>query len=237
LLFFVDNNGGLCRAGRFKQILEKKELVVGTSGGFPTFSYIGKDGKAHGSDIDLARNFASWLGMECKIQIMPFNRLINACLKGEIDMIVSCMSMTGERNTRLAYIGPYYISGQSVLTGKSLAIKFDPYWAKNPEIRLAVQRGTTSEKFAENETKADRKSKVDGIMTDYPTAFVLLIRNPMLHITSTNSLNEEPIGIGVRPTDPLLLNALENYRRIFDNNIRNNINQYFNNPDWIKDLS
>lgn len=235
--------------GDFKSILEKKELVVGTSGDFPPFTYIGNDGEARGIDIDLAKMFADWIDVKLRIKIIPFENLIQACLNNEIDLIISCMSITGKRNTALAFTNPYYISGQSLLTLTGAAAKFsnNPYWPKDPDLKLAVQSGTTSEQFSKRYkahiTKVKslqealillKQGRVDAVITDDFPARAWNIRNPEFYVHG-EQMNREPIGIGTRP-DFLLINALNNFLIISKDEIESKIFPYVMNPDWIKDL-
>lgn len=82
-----------------------------------------KDGSLKGLDIDLSRLIASSMHVKLRIVEMPFDKLISALEKGKIDMILSCMTITPQRNMRVVYVGPYFISGQSIMTTKDVAAK------------------------------------------------------------------------------------------------------------------
>ena len=47
---------------------------------------------------------------------MPFDQLLPSLEKGQIDLVVSSMSMNLERNRTVAFVGPYYASGKGILT-------------------------------------------------------------------------------------------------------------------------
>src|SRR5512136_3124262 len=76
------------------RIREKKELVVGTAASMPPLNMTMKDGQIIGMEMDLARFFAS--GMEVKLTVKPmnFNELLPALEAGQVDMVLSCVTMT-----------------------------------------------------------------------------------------------------------------------------------------------
>jgi polar amino acid transport system substrate-binding protein len=106
-------------------ILKKKELVVGTSADLPPMTFKAKDGTPKGLDADLSQFIARAMNVKLRVAVMPFNELIPALESGKIDMILSCMTITSERNLRVAYVGPYFMSGQSILTTKDIAININ----------------------------------------------------------------------------------------------------------------
>ncbi len=133
------------------RIVKKGELVVGTSGDYPPFSAKGKDGKLIGLDIDLATAIASVMEVKVKIVDMPFKDLMPDLQSGKIDIIISAMTIVPKRNLKVAFIGPYFISGQSVMTTKAVAMSVDNLNDINkPDFTLAVPAGTTSEIVAKN---------------------------------------------------------------------------------------
>ena len=97
------------------RIQEKKELVVGTAASMPPLNMTTKDGQIIGMEMDLARFFAA--GMEVKLTVKPmnFNELLPALEAGQVDMVLSGMTMTPGRNLKVAFVGPYVGSGKSIL--------------------------------------------------------------------------------------------------------------------------
>ncbi len=165
-------------------ILKKKELVVGTSANLPPLTFKAKDGSIKGLDIDLARMIAAAMDVKLRVVEIPFNDLLPALESGKIDMILSCMTITPDRNLRVVYVGPYFVSGQSILTTKDVAMNINSVEDINKsDFSIAVPAGTTTEKIAKlmlpkaklviagsTDGALDllRKKKVKAMMADYP---------------------------------------------------------------------
>ena len=97
------------------RIQEKKELVVGTAASMPPLNMTTKDGQVIGMEMDLARLFASGMDVKLTLKPMNFNDLLPALEAGQVDMVLSGMTMTPGRNLKVAFVGPYFASGKSVL--------------------------------------------------------------------------------------------------------------------------
>src|SRR5512139_1551832 len=98
------------------RILAKKELVVGTAASMPPLNMTTKDGQIVGMEVDLARFFANGMGVKLTLKTMRFNDLLPALGKGQVDMVLSAMTITPQRNLTVAFAGPYFASGKSILT-------------------------------------------------------------------------------------------------------------------------
>ncbi|MBW2706569.1 MAG: transporter substrate-binding domain-containing protein, partial [Deltaproteobacteria bacterium] len=97
-------------------ILKKGELIVGTTGAQPPLNATNKAGEVIGFDADIAKFIALSMGVKIKFSKMPFAELLPALEAGKVDMVISSMTMTLERNLKVAFVGPYYISGKGILT-------------------------------------------------------------------------------------------------------------------------
>ena len=97
------------------RIRAKGELVVGTAASMPPLNMTTKTGEIIGLEMDLARAMAAAMKVKLRLAAMPFANLLPALEAGQVDMILSGMTMTPERNMRFAFVGPYFVSGKSFL--------------------------------------------------------------------------------------------------------------------------
>ena len=209
-------------------IQQKGELVLGTSGNMPPMSQKLDDGKLVGFDIDLARLMASGMGVKLNIKTLPFNKLLPALEKGDVDVVISNVTMNLQRNMTVAFIGPYMTSGKCVITKEEGLARAEE--AENLNVsatRLAALQGSTSEEFIkvllpkasltliedyESGVRMINDDKVGGILTDYPICLAMLKKYPDAGFISLFSLlSYEPIGIAIQGSDPLYINWTGNF--------------------------
>ena len=96
------------------RIQQRGELVVGTMGNMPPLNMTSKDGEIFGLEADLARMLAEAMDVKVKFVTKPFNELLPALQNGQVDMVLSGMTITPERNRKVAFIGPLFYFRQSV---------------------------------------------------------------------------------------------------------------------------
>lgn len=121
---------------------ESKVLKVGAEMTFPPFEFQEEGSKDYvGFDMDLIKAVAKQMGYEVQIQNVGFDGLIPALEAGNIDIIVSAMSITEERTKKVAFSKPYYKSGLSIITkaDNTTINSFKDLEGKN----IGVQIGTT----------------------------------------------------------------------------------------------
>ena len=210
------------------RIQERGSLILGTSGNMPTMSQADDQGRVSGFDIDIARLMADSMGVKLDTRVMPFNELLPALQAGEVDVVISNMTMTLKRNLRVAFVGPYMTSGKCFVTkDEALAKAQESQNLNAPETRLAVLKGSTSEDFARElfsqatiitvgdyieAAKMVKNDKAGGLLTDYPICLAVLKANPDAGFRSLFSLlTYEPIGIALPANDAQFINWTENF--------------------------
>jgi polar amino acid transport system substrate-binding protein len=236
------------------RILSRGEIRVGMSGNQPPFNMANREGELIGMDVDLARAFARTLGVEAKLVTMPFNELLPALETGEVDIVLSGISMTPERNLKVAFAGPYFISGKAALSkSKSLAAADDPGDVNKPA-RMAVLAGSTSELFSQRElpevelvSVADYddavamvvRDEVDALIADYPVTLLALYQHPNAGLASTiSTFSFEPIGAALPADAHLLTNAVQNYFTLLEGTgtLERLRAVWFENDSWVREL-
>ena len=210
------------------RILKKGELVVGTAGSMPPLNMTTKEGEIIGLEAELAGAIAAGMGVKLRLEAMPFSELLGALEAGKIDMILSGMTMTPGRNLKVAFVGPYYISGKAFLTkNKKIASAKHTSEIDSPDNTLVALKGSTSQHFVEGvlpkaklvtakdydeAVKMVLEDKVTALVADYPICVVSVLRYPDKGLASViTPFTYEPIGIALPANDPLLVNWLQNF--------------------------
>lgn len=194
-------------------------------------------------------------GMNVKLRLvpMPFPGLLSALQGGTVDMVLSGMTMTPERNTHVAFVGPYFLSGKSFLTTTATLTNKGSDDLNNPSMRVAALRGLTSETFVQQTipkaTLVPTKDydeainmllqgKVDTMIADLPACVVTVARyaDKGLFALAT-PLNREPIGIAL-PGDPPLVNWAQNWLREQEasGNLALLKDRWFKSASWLSQL-
>ncbi len=126
---------------------QAKVLKVGSDTAFAPFEFQDEKSKEYvGFDMDLIKAVGKQLGYEVKVQGMGFDGLIPALEAGQIDAVISAMTITAERGRKVNFSKPYYTSGLSIVVkSDNAAVKeFKDLDGR----RIAVQIGTTGADFA-----------------------------------------------------------------------------------------
>jgi polar amino acid transport system substrate-binding protein len=237
------------------RIQQTGQLRVGCTGDMPPLNMTTSDGELIGMEIELAELIADAMGVKPEFVTMPFADLLPALRSGRIDVIISGMTITAQRNLAVAFVGPYYRSGKAFLTKfKTVAAVKDPSELNSPKTRLAALKGSTSQEFVQTFipeallfATADYQEavqmvidgKVDAMLADYPICVVSLFRYPDAGLISLISrLTYEPIGIAVPATDPLLVNWLQNYLNYLEETgvIDRMQERWFAHGSWLERL-
>ncbi|HMK66033.1 MAG TPA: transporter substrate-binding domain-containing protein [Thermodesulfobacteriota bacterium] len=210
------------------RILTKKELVVGTAASMPPLNMKTKDGRIIGMEMDLAQDFAMAMEVKLNVKPMAFKDLLPALESGQVDMVLSAMTMTPSRNLRVAFVGPYFASGKSLLTKTGNIDSVNTLEKMNaPEKILVALKGSTSQSFVENlipkaklvlvddydqAVAMVRNNKALAMIGDYPVCAVSIVRYPEAQFGMPDKpLTYEPIGVALPPNDLLLENWVQNF--------------------------
>ena len=215
------------------RINETQTLRVGMTGSQPPFNFQSKSGELMGMDVDLAGLLAGSMGVELDIVQLPFSELIGALEAGKVDLVLSGMTATLKRNLRVAFVGPYYISGKSMLTKSTTIAAIQQAEEINLKaISIATLSGSTGEAWVKRNVPNARlvsvtnyddgiklllDDDVDAFLADAPIIMLTAMRYPQEGLAAlTKPLTIEPIGMAVAPDDPLMMNLVENYLSAMD---------------------
>ena len=237
------------------RILAKKELVLGTAADMPPLNMTLKDGTIAGMEIDLARLVATGLEAKLTVKQIPFNDLLTALEAGQVDLVLSGMAITPARNARVGFAGPYFASGKSVLMKQeNMASLHSTETMDNPDVTVAVLKGSTSKSFVERFSPKAKlvltddysqavamvlDGKVRAMVADFPICMVAVYRYPDKGLTTLKEpLTYEPIGIALPPSDPLLLNLVQNLLTSLLNSgeLGQLQKKWFDDTSWVPQL-
>lgn len=237
------------------RILQRKELIVGISGNQPPLNVTTKEGKIIGLDADLATYMAAAMGVKLTFSPMPFAELLPALLAGKVDMVVSGMSMAPDRNLKVAFVGPYFVSGKSIVTTAEKADSLSgPADLAAPDIKLVALEGSTSQALirtvipmAQLQTATDYDKaldlvvhgKADAIVADYPFCALAVLRNPEKKLATLDEpFTFEPLGIALPGDDPLLINWVQNFLTTLEGSdgLQTLVERWFKDSSWLGEL-
>ena len=235
-------------------ILKKGELVVAITGTQPPLNVKDKSGKIIGFDADIAELIARNMNVKIKFSTMPFPDLLPALKAGKVDMVLSGLTMTLDRNLQAAFIGPYYISGKGILTkADSIGAMQQAEGLNNPDFRVAALENSTSLTFVERAAPKAKlvptksydeaiemlfQDKINALVADYPyCAFTAFRYKDKGLVAGQSKFTIEPLGIAVHE-DTLLINWLQNFLKMLEASGQMKMlnKKWFQDGSWIDQL-
>lgn len=207
-----------------ESIKAKGKLVVGTSADYPPYEFHniidGKD-EIVGSDIEIAKQLASDLGVELELKDMPFDGLLVALQAGKVDAIFAGMTPTDERKQNADFSDIYYTATHRfiVRSGDETGItSMDDLKGK----KIGVQKGSIQETIAqENFDAANIKSlekvtdlvldlknnKVDAVLVEKGPAEINAEKNDGITVVEQLEVKDPDggAGIAIKKNSPELL--------------------------------
>ncbi len=215
------------KTSHLQDIVEKGTLILGTSGNMTPMTRSINDGKdAVGFDVDLANAMAMSMDVKLEVKVIAFEKLVTALESGEIDIIISNMTITPSRNTQVSFVGPYLTSGKCLVTKDPVLASLSKEELNNAKNKLVVLRGTTTQKFIELampkaeafvvDTQEEaismvRDAKVAGMLSEYPMCKAIISNNPDEFVSLFSNITYEPIGIAVAHQNTHLINWTQNF--------------------------
>lgn len=120
---------------------EKDVLKVGMELKYPPFETIDENGNPEGVSVMMAESLGEYLGMEVEIIDTAYPSLIPALENGNIDIIISSMTINEKRMEVVDFSDPYTTSQLMMLVHKDSMVK--SYMdLNNPDVIIASKTGT-----------------------------------------------------------------------------------------------
>jgi len=211
---------------------ESKPLVVGMDLSYPPFETINSQGAPAGVSVELAQALGEYLHRPIRIENIPFTGLIPSLLTGKINLIISSMTDTAEREKTIAFSDPYLSIGLAVLAGakSGLTGAMGPGDLDQPRRTLAVRQGTTAQTWAADHLKQakvlvlDKESsavmevaqgKADGFLYDQMSVWKNHQEHPAETIALLQPLQRESWAMGMRPDEKELREQVNGFIKAF----------------------
>lgn len=236
------------------RITASSKIVVGTTGAQPPLNATAKTGEIIGLDADLAKMIAANMGVTVEFKTMPFAELLTALTANKVDLVISSMTITPERNMQVAFIGPYFISGKGILTKtKHLEALKGLAGINQAQFKITALNNSTSQRFVEREAPKAKlvpaesyekaiemlfSDTVDILIADAPFCALTAFRYPDKGLTvGQDKLTFEPLGIAV-PEDALLINWLQNFMLMLNGSgeLKRLTEKWLRDGSWVSQL-
>ena len=224
--------GATAQAQVLERVLANGELRVGVSGNQPPFNVRNRSGELMGIEIDLAKMLAGAFGVEVKFVTKPFGDLLAAMDASEFDIVMSGMAITAERSLKHEFVGPYMLSGKSILTNERALTAATQADFNRANLKIAALENSTSQRFVERNlpeaqlvkvkdydsgVKMVISDEVDALVADMPICVLSVMRYPNDGLATLDQpMTVEPIGIAMPTSDARLKSLIESYISAFE---------------------
>jgi len=154
-------------------IKKRGKLILGTDATWPPWEWV-RGNEIVGWDIDIAKEIAKALGVQLEVRDMRFAGLLEAVRNGDVDLALSAITWTSERERVLEFSMPYYLESVVVVTlAKRTDInRVEDLYGKT----VGVQIGTTHEEWAAENLEKPGKAAVRRYDKVYPYMVEVLRR-------------------------------------------------------------
>jgi ABC-type amino acid transport substrate-binding protein len=238
-----------------QRVIDFQTLKVGMSGNQPPMNMTTREGGLMGFDVDLAQALALAMNVKLEIKTIPFGDLKTALEQDKIDMVISNLSITPQRTEMMSFVGPYMMSGMSILTRSSVLSEItsaDQFNRSN--ITLLALKNSTHANFVRS-VAPDAKliefdsyddgvamlidGKADAMLADMTECILAVMRFPDAGLTTLEKpLTIEPVGIAVSKDDAQFFNLVDNYLRAYEKTgVLNQLRKkWFEDDSWVAAL-
>ena len=208
-------------------------LTVAMELAYPPFEMRDEAGEAAGISADLMKAFGEYAGYDIQIENTAWDGLIPSLQTGAADIVISSMTITGERQNLIDFSDPYANALLAILAGADSGIRSVEDLNQAGKV-LAVKSGSTGHMYAEkNLPEAEllvlpdesacvtevAQGRADGFIYDQPTIY----RNWQNNLDTTTAIfipfqDVEKWGIAVQKGNQKLLDDLNAFLADFQAN-------------------
>ena len=238
------------QADVLEEILDRGTIRVGVSL-FEPWAMKNPSGQLVGHEIEVAKKLAGEMGVQPEFKVYPWNGIIDALNRGEIDVIISGMAITPKRALQLNFTRPYLESGVSLATNTELTKDIKDMGELNrPQIVVVAVASTLGSDVAKllfdqtelrimASTDEAREAVLRGEAHAYvgsaiETTFLALEHPGKIDLPLAKPLLVSVSGMGVKKGEQQLLNFLNAWitARTADKWLSANQKHWFKSLKW-----
>jgi len=195
------------------KLQDEGKVVIGVKFDVPPFGFQNPEtGEVEGFDVDLGKIIASELGVEAEFEEAISDNRIPFLQDGTVDLILSTMTITTDRDTEIDYSRPYFIAHGRILAPKGSDIQGI---ADLNGKRVCTALGSTYEATIKEQapdadlelvdsysecTELLQNESIDAISTDDVILTGMIIQDKSLELVG-DQLTVEPYGVGIADGD------------------------------------
>ncbi len=127
---------------------QTKELVVGSSATYRPFAYESPTKEIVGYDVDIIKAVAQKVGLQIKIVNTPWTGIFAALNNGDVDLVISGVTINDKRKQSYDFTVPYFEARQLIAVNQSSTVKGLKDLAGK---KIAVVTGSTADDTASRE--------------------------------------------------------------------------------------
>jgi len=198
-------------------------LKVGMELAYPPFETKDASGQPSGVSVDFAKALGDYLGRPVEIDNMAWDGLIPALQSGQVDAVISSMTITADRETQISFSKPYAKALLALLTNKGSGITQASDLNQSGKT-VAVKLGSTGDSYAQKNLSnakitelADESACVTEVAQGKADAFIYdqltIYRDQQANPDTTAAVfipfqDVEYWGVGVKKDNTDLLNSI-----------------------------
>ena len=240
--------------GTLDKIAKEGKVVVATAPGYYPFEMTNKKGELVGYDIDVGQAIADALGVKLELRQFEFPGLIPALQTGEVDIVLSGMSITGPRALSVSFSNPYFDTGVVLMLRKENADVQSWKDLDKKGKKIATPQGQTSTLLAQAVIKEAElvyfptfpetamalvNGQIDGLFYDEPGVLIYEATYPDEVRVIHELISLESVGMACRLNDFAMINWLNSFLYQYKGSPREiaSRNKWMNDVQgWLKEV-
>jgi polar amino acid transport system substrate-binding protein len=179
-----------------KKIKDSGKLIVGISLPYKPMEFYDENNVLQGIDIEIAKEIASRLGVGIEFRNLAWDSFFDTVKKGDVDIGISSITITPEREEEMLFSAPYFNGGQVAIVkkgsnltsigeskGKVLVLKGTTMETEAKKLGLdmvAIEDTTGEANFVSQAATKLGSGEAEAAIMDYITGINMIKENPQL---------------------------------------------------------